>query len=218
MTTSDTQRSLQDQLDSITSNTRNLVQPERLAITDQSVQDLLATGIEDSQLPVGSIAPAFALEDTRKKIVRSDDLLALGPLVIKFFRGRWCPYCMTELEAWQLLQPELRERGALMVAISPQLVRQNDFTVQRHGLSFPVLTDPQANVAAAFGAAYTVPEGLRRHYRSILINIPFINGDESWRLPLAATFIVRPNGTIAFAEAYADHRVRPEPRDVLAAL
>jgi peroxiredoxin len=218
MTASDTPRSLQDQLDTITSNTRGLVQPERLAITDQAVQDLFATGIEDALLPVGTRAPSFALEDTRKKIVRSEDLLALGSLVVKFFRGRWCPYCMTELEAWQTLQPRLRERGALMVAISPQLVRQNDFTIQRHGLSFPILTDPQGNVAAAFGAAYTVPEDLRRHYRSILINIPFINGDQSWRLPLAATFVIRRDGIITFAEAHADHRVRPEPEDVLAAL
>ena len=209
---------LQNQLDTITTNTRGLVQPERLAVTDQSVQDLFATGIEERVLRAGAKAPEFALKDIRGKVVKSDDLLSLGPLVVNFFRGRWCPYCMTELEAWQQRYAEIRERGGLLVAISPQLVRQNDFTVQRHALTFPVLSDPQAEVAAAFGAAYTVPEELRRHYRSILINIPFINGDESWRLPLAATFVVQQDGTIAFAQAYADHRVRPEPADVMAAL
>jgi peroxiredoxin len=212
------QLSLQDQLDTITANTRGLVQPERLAVTDQAVQNLLATGIENTLLPVGAPAPAFALHDIRQKIVRSEDLLSLGPVIVNFFRGRWCPYCMTELEAWQRLYPAVRERGALLVAISPQLVRQNDFTVQRHSLTFPILSDPEASVAAAFGAAYTVPEDLRLHYRSILINIPFINGDESWRLPLAATFVIRQDGTIAFAQAHADHRVRPEPQEVLAAL
>lgn len=212
------QLSLQDQLDTITANTRGLVQPERLAVTEQSVQDLFATGIEDTLLPVGASAPAFALNDIRNKIVRSEDLLSIGPVIVNFFRGRWCPYCMTELEAWQRLYPAVRERGALLVAISPQLVRQNDFTVQRHSLTFPILADPGARVAAAFGAAYTVPEGLRSHYRSILINIPFINGDESWRLPIAATFVIRPDSTIAYAQAYADHRVRPEPQEVLATL
>ena len=211
--------SLQTQLDQITANTRELVQPDRLAITDNAVHDLLATGIEDTILPVGATAPSFALQDAiNKKIVRSDDLLAIGPLVVKFFRGRWCPYCMTELEAWQAAFPALRARGALLVAISPQLPRQNDFTVQRHSLTFPILTDAGAALATDFGIAYTVPEPTRLHYRSILINIPFINGDETWHLPLPATFVIKQDNTIAFAEAHADHRVRPDPMDVVAVL
>lgn len=209
---------LQARLDSITANTRELVQPERLAITDTAVQDLFATGIEDRVLQPGAQAPSFALEDVRKKVVRSEDLLALGPVVITFFRGRWCPYCMTELEAWQAAYPQLRERGALLVALSPQLVRQNDFTVQRHNLTFPVLADPGNTVAEKFGITYTVPEPMQRHYRSILVNIPFINGDQTWKLPLPATFVVRQDGTIAFSQAFADHRVRPDPTEVLEAL
>jgi len=92
---------LQDQLDEITANTRNLVQAERLAVGERAVEELFATGIEESILPVGATAPEFALKDSNGKMVRSADLLASGPLVIKFFRGRWCPYCMTELEAWR---------------------------------------------------------------------------------------------------------------------
>src|ERR1700744_1725483 len=108
---------LQDQLDEITSNTRNLVQPERLAVGERAVEDLFATGIEDRILAVSAHAPEFTLKDSSGKLVRSRDLLALGPLVIKFFRGRWCPYCVTELETWRDLYGQLRERGALMVAI-----------------------------------------------------------------------------------------------------
>jgi peroxiredoxin len=222
MPSSATSRTLQDQLDTITANTRELVQPERLAITDTAVQQLLSTGIEKRILPVGATAPSFALQDAlTKKLVRSEDLLAVGPLIVKFFRGRWCPYCMTELEVWQQLYPEVRERGALLVAISPQLQRQNDFAVQHHNLKFPILTDPGASLAAQFGIGYEVPEDLRAHYRSILINIPFIHGDQgtsTWRLPLPATFVLSQDNSILFAEAHADHRVRPDPNDVLAAL
>ena len=89
---------LQDQLDQITANTRNLVQPERLEISERAVAELYAAGVEDRILQVGSQAPEFALPDAAGRIVRSADLLALGPLVINFFRGRWCPYCVTELE------------------------------------------------------------------------------------------------------------------------
>ena len=209
---------LQDQLDTITANTRILVQPERLEISEQAIQDLFATGIEQRLLPVCSTAPAFGLHDANNKLVRSTDLLALGPLIINFFRGRWCPYCVTELESWRELYPALRERGALLVAISPQTVRHNDFTVQQHSLPFPLLSDPGNQLAAQFGIAYTLPEYHQRYFRSILVNIPFVNGDQSWSLPLPATFVVGCDGKIAFAEGHADFRVRPEPRDVLSAL
>jgi peroxiredoxin len=219
--------SLQDQLDRITQNTRALVQPERLAISERMVSDLFATGIEDHILPVGAQAPSFTLEDARTgKPVNSADLLALGPLVVNFFRGRWCPYCVTELETWRELLPQLRERGALFVAISPQTTRQNNFALQQHALSFPLLADPGAVVAEQFGLAYTVPPEYRRYYQSILINIPFNNAglnyqtatEASWRLPLPGVFVVAQDGTIAFSEAHADFRVRPEPADILAAL
>jgi len=173
---------LQDQLDDITANTRRLVQSERLAVGERAVEDLFVSGIEDKILPAGATAPGFALNDASGHIVRSADLLALGPLVLKFFRGRWCPYCITELEAWRDLHPRLREAGALFAAISPQTARQSDFMVGQHALPFPVLSDPGCALAAQFGLAYTIPGYLRDYYRSILVNIPFINeGDRGGR-------------------------------------
>jgi peroxiredoxin len=219
--------SLQDQLDRITQNTRALVQPERLAFSEKTVAELFATGIEDRVLKPCSPAPAFTLPDARTgKSVSSADLLALGPLVIKFFRGRWDPYCVTELEAWRDLHTEVRRRGALFVAISPQAPRQNVFMLDQHGLHFPLLADPGCAVAEQFGLAYTVTPEQRRYFQSILVNIPFNNAglnyhnatEASWRLPLPGTFVVDQKSTITFAEAHADFRVRAEPADVLAAL
>jgi len=219
--------SLQDELDRITQNTRALVQPERLAISEQQTAEIFATGIEDRILRAGAQAPEFTLPDALTgKSVHSADLLALGPLVIKFFRGRWCPYCVTELETWRNLYQEVRSMGALFVAISPQNPRQNDFTLQQHGLPYPILSDAGDAVAEQFGIAYSVPVAHRDYYQGILVNIPFVNSgstyknatESSWNLPLPGVFVVNQNGTIVFSEAHADFRVRPEPADVLAAL
>ncbi len=125
---------------------------------------------------------------------------------------------MTELEAWQALQPELRRRRTLAVAISPQLPRQNAFTADRHSLSFPLLSDPACAFAGQCQVAHTVPEPTRTHYRSMLVNIPFLNGDETWRLPIPATFVLSASGVVLYREGYADHRVRPEPAQAMAAL
>jgi peroxiredoxin len=206
---------LQDQLDEITANTRNLVQPERLAINERAVEDLFSTGIEQHILAIGAKAPDFALPDSSGRLVKSSDLLALGPLIISFFRGRWCPYCMTELEAWRDLYPIVRDRKALFVAISPQTIRQSDFTRDQHSIPFPILFDQGCNVGEQFGLAYTIPPFHQQHYRSVLVNLPFVNGDQSWRLILPATYVIDRDGTILFAEAHADFRVRPEPEEVL---
>ena len=184
---------------------------------ERAVAELFATGIEERILPVGAMAPSFALQDSNGRLVRSEDLQALGPLVLKFFRGRWCPYCMTELETWRDLYGKLREQGALMVAIGPQTERQSDFMVGHHGVPFPVLFDSGNQVAEQFGLVYAVPDYHRAYYRSILVNIPFVNGDESWRLPLPATYVIARDGRVVFAEAHADFRVRPEPEEALAA-
>jgi peroxiredoxin len=218
---------LQDQLDRITQNTRALVQPERLAVSEAATAALFQTGIEDHIAPIGSKAPSFTLTDALTgKPVHLTDVLSLGPVVLKFFRGRWCPYCVTELERWRDLHADLRHRGAFLLAISPQTKRQNDFTLQQHGLPFPILSDPGAEVARAYGLAHVIPVAHRNYYRSILVNIPFANAgltydtatEASWTLPLPATFLVKQDGTIAFAEAHADFHVRPEPADLFAAL
>lgn len=222
--------SLQDQLDAITARTRTLVQPDRLAVSERAAAELLATGIEERILRAGAAAPAFALEDAQTgKRVDSADLLAVGPVVVKFFRGRWDPYCMTELEVWRDLYPGLRERGALLVAISPQNRRHNDFTAQQHQLRFPLLSDPGCEVAERFGLAYTIPTADRGYFRSILVNIPYANcglsydtaPDAAWRLPLPGLFLLRPDGatgTIEFAQAFADSKMRPEPDSLLRVL
>ncbi len=219
---------LQTKLDEITQNTRRLVQAERLAISEQAIAELFATGIEDRVLPVGVKAPEFTLPDAISgKPIRSADMLALGPLVVNFFRGRWDPYCITELEVWRDLYPQLRERGALLVAISPQTLRQSDFTVQQYHFQYPLLQDANSELAEQFGIAYPVSATLQRYYRSILVNIPFINSgknvmaapdDSVWKLPLPATFVINQEGFLTFSEAHADFRVRPEPEEVLAAI
>lgn len=251
---------LQEKLDRITSNTRRLVQPERLAISEQATADLFATGIEDRILPVSAAAPSFSLVDASTgKSIRSADLLALGPLILNFFRGRWCPYCVTELETWRDLYPAIRRAGAVLAAVSPQNRRQNAFTAEHlektecrdktehtaksataqrstplehtnpfggiapNKLPFPILSDPDAELAIQFGIAHTIPRPARAYFRSILVNIPFANSgkgyddapDSAWRLPMPATFVIRQDATIAFAEAHADFRVRPEPVEIL---
>jgi hypothetical protein len=63
---------LQDQLDEITANTRQLVQADRLAVGERAIAELFETGIENRILPVGATAPEFTLNDATGRLVRSE--------------------------------------------------------------------------------------------------------------------------------------------------
>jgi peroxiredoxin len=210
--------SLGEQLLEIQARTRELVRPENLQIQERSVRELEASGAAERILPVGSQAPEFELSGSNGQLVRSSDLLASGPLLVLFFRGRWCPYCIATLEAWQRFLPELAAHHATLLAISPQTVKQNNLMADQHKLTFPLLSDPGNRVAKQFGVAYQLPVDLQELNRRIFVNLEFINGDKNWELPMPATFLIAPDRQILFAEAHADYTRRTEPQRVLGLL
>jgi len=111
--------------------------------------------------------------------------------------------------------PAIEAAGAGLVAISPQTVKQSFFMADQHGLRFPLLSDAGNQVARRFGLVYRVPEEQQAIYRRAFINLPFINGDESWELPIPATYILDRDGTVLFASANADYTERPEPTEIV---
>ena len=136
------------------------------------------------------LPPLFELKNHDGTPVRPADLQIKGPLVICFFRGRWCPFCVGQLEAMNLILPQIEQAGASLVAISPQTVQQSFFMGDQHQLRFPLLSDAGNQVAQQFGLAYRVPDYQQAIFRNAFINLPFANGDDGWKLPIPATYIV----------------------------
>jgi peroxiredoxin len=194
------------------------VPPATQAIHERVVSDLNASGMLAGVLPVGAKIPEFTLQDHNKKPVTSSALLAKGRLVVCFIRGRWCPFCVGQLEAMNFIVPQIREAGAELIAVSPQIVSQAFFMADQHRLRFPLLSDPQNEVARKFGLVYRVPEEQQALYRRTFVNLPHANGDDSWELPIPATFIVDRDGAVTYAYANPDYTERPEPLDILARL
>lgn len=180
------------------------------------IADLKASGIESRVLQRGNKAPDFELQDHNGKLVLSADLLGTGKLVICFFRGRWCPFCVGQLEAMQQVLPQIHAAGSKLVAISPQTVQQNFFMADQHRLGFPLLSDAGNRVARQFGLAYRVPEAQQALYRRTFVNLPFVNGEDSWELPIPATYVLDPReNSVCFTSANADYTDRPEPAEIV---
>ena len=194
------------------------VPAETQAIHAQVVDELKARQLAANILPVGAKAPAFELPDHDGKMVSSSDLLAREPLVVCVIRGRWCPFCVGQMEAMNLILPQIKDVGAALVAISPQTVRQSYFMHDQHKLRFPLLSDAGNAVARQFGLTYRVPAPQEAVYRRAFVNLPFTNGDESWELPIPATYVVDRDGTIIFASANEDYAERAEPAEIVRSL
>ena len=207
--------SLAEQLDALTAKLRSMVPAERLATIDRAAQALKTSRLPEHALKTGDRAPDFELPDGDGMLWRSQDLLRGGPLVTVFYRGRWCAYCNAQLVALQQVHSQLAAAGASLVAISPQTQKHSYMTRDMHRLHFPVLSDAGNPVARAFGLVYRVSTELQGLYESIMTKLPGYNGDASWELPLAATYVVGPDGIICFAHVDPDWRQRTEPSEVL---
>jgi len=207
--------SLNAQLDSLTAKLRAMVPSERLAVVDRFAEELVTSRLADRALKAGDLAPSFELPDGDGMLWRSNDLLRSGPLVIIFYRGRWCAYCNAQLSALQEIHAQIAEAGASLVAISPQTQKHSYMTRDMHKLRFPVLSDQGNQVARKFGLVYRLSPELQALYESIMTKLPGYNGDQNWELPLAATYVVQPDGKILWARVDADWRKRPEPEEIL---
>jgi len=191
------------------------VPAEIQAVHARAVEDVKASGLENRALSLVTQAPTLALPDQSGKVVRSADLLAGGKLLICFIRGRWCPFCVAQMQAMTSIVSALKSLQTSLVAISPQTAHQSHLMADQHKLQFPVLSDAQNSLAQQFGLVYQVPEYQRDVFRRAFVNLPFINGAETWELPIPAAYILAEDGAVIFAHAKADYTDRPEPDDIL---
>jgi peroxiredoxin len=194
------------------------VPPEVLQTMADATCQLEGLGIVDRSLKAGDRIPDFSLPNHLGQERRIGELLADSVLVLNFYRGGWCPYCNLELHALQQALPDIRASGADLVAISPELPDKAMDTQARHALEFEVLSDIGNRVSEAFGLTFELPEQLRPIYTSIGIDIPAFNGDDSFVLPVPASYIVDSDGIIRHHFVNVDYTRRLEPDDLLQVL
>jgi peroxiredoxin len=192
--------------------------PQVVATLTDELTKLARSGIANRSLRVGDHAPDFALPDAHHKTVRLSALLAAGPVVLTFYRGGWCPFCNLQLRAYQEALPSLRALGAELVAVSPQTPDYTLSTVEEKQLTFPVLSDVGNRVAELYGLVYTLSDALKALQEAFGNPLPKFNGDETWRLPMAATFVIDRGGIVRLAFVDSDYTRRLEPAAILDAV
>lgn len=207
--------SLQDQIEKLKQDMSGQTPPDVQQAMQQAAEELEQSGISDHSLKAGDTVPNFTLPDAHGDRVSFVDTLDHGPVVLSFYRGGWCPYCNLELQALQQVLPQIKELGAQLMAVSPELPDQTLSTAEKHALAFTVLSDQGNRVAKDFGIVFTLPEVLRSIYAKFGIDLPAWNGDDSFELPMPATYVIGRNGIIMDGFVNTDYMQRMEPERIL---
>ncbi|NEO85389.1 MAG: AhpC/TSA family protein [Spirulina sp. SIO3F2] len=206
---------IQTQLAAVRQSVREQMPPDLFAQLEQEAENLVNSGIANQSLKSSDRAPDFELPNQVGMLVRSQDILAQGPMVLAFKRGSWCPYCNVSLGGLQMALPAIQELGAQVVSISPQV------TPWRAGddpLPFEMLRDRGNRVARQFGLVFRMASELRPVYEQRGVILPRYNGDESFELPITATYIINSGGTIVYDFVNADYSQRPDPVEIITQL
>jgi peroxiredoxin len=207
---------LQDRLDAFTAELiKGGKTPESLVVKLlEGIKDQVASGSAERALKAGDVAPAFKLKDAEGVPVSSAELLSHGPLVASFYRGVWCPYCNLELQALEASRAEIEARGASIVALSMQNAANSRKSLRENKLGFSILVDGGGTVATSFGLRYSLRPEMIEIYKTLGNDLPAINGEGSWSLPVPGRYVIGRDGVIAYAEVNPDHTHRPDPSDL----
>ena len=165
-------------------------------------------------LKKGDVLPDFCLPDGNGNLVSSVDLRAKGPLVVVFFRGNWCAFCNATLRMIRKYTPHFKARNATVVAISPLSIEETAKTIKENGLNFPVLSDTNSEYSQLLNIAFVVDDALREVHP----NLSKYNDDDSFILPIPATYVIETDGRVTYSFIETDFTQRAEPVDILNAL
>jgi peroxiredoxin len=210
--------SLQSAIDEYNAAKKEKMPAEVLMAMARATTELKDTGIENRALRAGDRMPDFTLPNQHGEMRRFADFLVDSMVVLNVYRGGWCPYCNFEMKALADALPEIEAAGAKLVGMAPEDPDHAQDTASRHDIGIEILSDARNAVSEQLGLVFSLAEELRPIYLGAGLDIPAYNGDDSFRLPVPATYIVGSDGIIKADFVNADYTQRMEPADIVALL
>jgi len=164
---------------------------------------------------INSKAPDFKVADQSGVEVALKDLRKKGPVVVIFYQGNWSPYCSRELKRFQDSLNLLTERGARVVAISPEGAAGVAKTIEKTGAVFPILTDADMKISKSYQVAYAVDDRTLGRYKNSGIDLLELNGQKQAQLPVPAVYVVNKEGSVTYRYFEADTKKRVSVQEIL---
>jgi peroxiredoxin len=209
--------SMGDRLKAYADAVRHL-HPSFAVIVDRFVDRLKRNGAGDAAPKPGEVMPPFLLPDESGHLVGLKDLIGHGPAVVTFNRGHWCPYCRISINTLAKAQPRIEALGARMVAIVPESAPFAAEMKFDSNVKFPILSDMDNGYALALNLAIWIDGEMQQYMSEIGSDLAKYQGNESWVLPIPATFVVGPDGRIKARFVDPDYRNRMAVEELIESL
>jgi peroxiredoxin len=192
--------------------------PEFAAVVGRMVARLEANEVGQNAPQVGEPMPDFVLPDERGTLVRLENLLEQGPVVVSFLRGHWCPYCKLSADGLAQIAPEISRLGGRIVAISPETHHYGAELKSYANAAFPILSDIDNGYALELNLLFWVGDEKREAMKAGGFDIEPYQGNDTWMLPIPATFVVGRDGIVKARYIDPDYRRRMELDDIVTAV
>lgn len=193
-----------------------------IAHTPLEIQMAMSRQIREQQesgntygLQEGQKAKDFTLKNALGETVNLYDELSKGPVVLTFYRGGWCPFCNSQLKAYQKLLPDIEALGGQLIAVSPQSPDNTLSQQEKEELTFQVLSDTNGLVAAFYNILYDVPDYIQDIMKQMGMDLAEYNATNRWILPIPSTFMIDESGIIRSAYVNPDFMQRLDPENIL---
>jgi len=209
---------LKTELEQFKQNQRKNVSPKILQQLEDAIAGLKQSDHFNQRLKTGDKVGDFTLMNSEGQTVSLSVCLQQSPVVVSFFRGGWCGYDTLELQYLQKAQEAIYVYGAQVLCIAPAIPENLSIVKHEYKLTFDMLFDEHHQVAELFGVAYPIPHIVRTIYDAYDIDLTEENGDDSFRLPLPATYVINQQQEIVLDYFNPDYTQRSEPHDIIRAL
>ncbi|OJJ17128.1 hypothetical protein BKI52_30925 [marine bacterium AO1-C] len=206
---------LQTQLTQIREATFARAPQSAIEALNDSITNIKTSKQEEQALQPGEVMPDFELVDIQGKPQTIRQLHTQDFLILNFYRGGWCPYCNLELRAYEQLRNDFLAFGADIVAISAEKNTLGVQTADKNALSYPVLTDADANMMKAIGIVFQLDEATKREYQNFGLDLQQIQGNDHYELPVPAIYVLNKKMEVVFMHFEADYMTRLEPSQLL---
>jgi len=164
---------------------------------------------------INSKAPDFKGKDQNGEDIRLKDVLKKGPVVLVFYRGEWCPYCNKHLKKLEDSLQLIKDKGARLIAITPEQAQSVAKTIEKTGATFSILSDDNLKIMKAYDVAFQVDDRTVKRYKSFDIDLAGNNGDNGASLPVPALYIISKEGYITYRYFEPDYKKRVSVKEIL---
>ena len=182
---------------------------------EQATEELRKSGIIAKAKNVGDKVVDFSLKDLNGKTLKLSEEYKKQPIILTFYRGGWCPYCNLQLRVYQERLDDFKKAGGKLIAVSPESKDSASTTSQKNDVKFTIVQDELNKVAREYGLVFKLSEKLKEVYLSAGLDLEKNQGNDSWELPIPATYVIDTNGIIKFAFLNVDYVKRAEPSTII---